>query len=339
MSRLHIWVVMAVSLVATSAPIAYVLAADRDEGAAPAVEAPAPGAASPSLPERPRLLFRSTEPETYGLLSAVSGTAPHEPGVATGQTCQRVDARAGRVVCVTVDSGFLDTVHAYVLDEQLRPVHDLGIKGVPSRVRLSPDGRLVAVTVFVTGHSYAAAGFSTSTRIWDTSSGKQIADLERFRFTKDGAEVRAVDRNFWGVTFSRDGRTFYATMATAGRTYLVRGDVDQRRGETVAEGIECPSLSPDETRIAFKQRRAGSAVAWTLGVLDLATGERTVLPVHGDVDDQPYWMDDETVAYGLTRGSTGEDASRQDTYAVAADGTAPPRLLRRDAWSMVADRL
>ena len=42
-------------------------------------------------------------------------------------------------------------------------------------------------------------------------------------------------------------------------------------------------------------------------------------------------LDDETVAYGVPRGSTGEDASRQDTWAVPADGSGRPRLLREDA--------
>jgi Tol biopolymer transport system component len=196
----------------------------------------------------------------------------------------------------------------------------------------------VAVTVFVTGHSYAAAGFSTSTTVWDTTTGDRVGELEDFDVTLAGDDVDAVDRNFWGVTFAGDGRTFYATMATAGRTHLVRGDLDTGRGEVLAEGVECPSLSPDETRVAFKQRRPGDAVSWTLAVLDLERRTRTVLPVDAEVDDQPYWLDDATVAYGAARGSTGEDASRQDTWTVLADGSAPPRLLREDAWSLVVDR-
>jgi hypothetical protein len=336
MTSVRVRLVVLVSLLAVLVPLAYVVAVSRETAGPPAARA-VRSAQQGALPDRPRMLFRSTQPETYGLLSAVPAAAPSSAPVASGRSCDRVDARAGRIVCISVDGGFLDTVHAYVLDDQLQVVHELDITGVPSRVRLSPDGRRVAVTVFVTGHSYAAAGFSTSTSVWDTTTGERVGELEDFRFLRDGAEVDAVDRNFWGVTFDDDGRTFYATMATGGRTSLVRGDVDQRRGEVVADDVECPSLSPDGTRVAFKQRRSGDAVSWTLAVLDLRTRTRTVLPVDEHVDDQPYWLDDETVAYGAARGSAGADASRQDAWAVPADGTGPPRLLREDAWSLVVD--
>ena len=274
---------------------------------------------------------------TYGRLSVVSQLTPAAPAVTTGRTCQRLDARSGRVVCVVVENRFLNPVHACVLDEDLRQLHDLEIKGTPSRVRLSPDGRLVAVTVFVNGHTYATAGFSTSTTIWDTTTGEQLADLEQFRFTDGGAEVRAADRNFWGVTFSEDGRTFFATMSTAGRTMLVRGDLARSTGETLTDGVECPALSPDETRIAFKQRRPGDRVNWTLAVIDLRTMARTGLAVEGDVDDQPYWLDDATVAYGQERATSGEQSAHKDTSAVPADASPPPRLVRRDATSLVVD--
>lgn len=330
-------VVVLVSVMALLAPVAYVVAVSRDAAAPAEARVADRSEAGAALPARPRLLFRSTSPETYGMLAAVDAAEPSSAPVTTGRSCDRVDARAGRVVCISVDGGFLDTVHAHVLDDDLRVQHELDIKGVPSRVRLSPDGALVAVTVFVTGHSYAAGGFSTSTTIWDTATGARVAELEDFRFLLDGRQVDAADRNFWGVTFAGDGRTFYATMATGGRTHLVRGDLDSRRGDVLADGVECPSLSPDGTRVAFKQRRPGSPVTWTLAVMDLETRDRTVLPVDAQVDDQPYWLDDETVAFGASRGSTGQDASRQDTWAVPADGGAPPRLLREDAWSLVLD--
>lgn len=328
---------MLISICAVLAPLAYVVAVSRS-AAAPAEARGVETASAGSLPDQPRMLFRSTRPETYGLLSAVTANEPSSAPVVSDRSCDRVDARAGRIVCISVDGGFLDTVHAYVLDDELRVLHELDIKGVPSRVRLSPDGGLVAVTVFVAGHSYAVAGFSTSTTIWDTGTGQRVGELEDFDFVLDGEEVDAVDRNFWGVTFADDGRTFYATMATGGRTHLVQGDLRTRRGAALADGVECPSLSPDGTRVAFKHRRPGDAVSWTLAVLDLRSLTRTVLPVDARVDDQPYWLDDSTVAFGAARGSTGEDASRQDTWAVPADGASPPRLLRRDAWSLVLDR-
>ena len=51
--------------------------------------------------------------------------------------------------------------------------------GVPSRARVSRDGRLAAVTTFVTGHSYATPGqFSTAATLIDVRRGKVIGDLE-----------------------------------------------------------------------------------------------------------------------------------------------------------------
>ena len=73
--------------------------------------------------------------------------------------------------------------------------------------------------MFVTGHSYTDPGaFSTQTTLLDLRSGKAIADLETSRVTQGERRITAVDVNFWGVTFSRPQRRFYATLATGGKT-------------------------------------------------------------------------------------------------------------------------
>ncbi len=74
------------------------------------------------------------------------------------------------------------------------PWRELTLPGVPSRARISPDGRLGAVTAFVTGHSYADPGtFSTRTTILDMARGRKLADLEDFAVTP-GREAVQVDR-------------------------------------------------------------------------------------------------------------------------------------------------
>ena len=51
---------------------------------------------------------------------------------------------------------------------------------MPSRTRISPDGRWGGVTAFLTGHSYAQPGeFSTAATILDLQTGKVVGDLEK----------------------------------------------------------------------------------------------------------------------------------------------------------------
>lgn len=107
------------------------------------------------------------------------------------------------------------------------------------------------------GDSYAGTNFSTRAAVVDTRTGRLTPSLEAFRVVKDGRTYHAADANFWGVTFAADDRTFYATLATHGSTYLVRGDLRARTLTTVHPNVECPSLSPDGTRVAYKKRVKG----------------------------------------------------------------------------------
>jgi len=158
----------------------------------------------------------------------------------------------------------------------------------------------------------------------DTRTGRLTPSLEAYRIVKDGRTYHAADVNFWGVTFAADDRTFYATLATKGRTYLVRGDLPTHTVTALHMNVECPSLSPDGTRIAFKKRVEGlpKDAPWHLYVLDLRTMRETPLAEPRSVDDQAVWRDDHTLAYALP-GDYGADL-----YTVPADGTgAPHRLL------------
>ena len=95
--------------------------------------------------------------------------------------------------------------------------------------------------------------------------------------------------------------------------------MSQRRG---------PSLSPDQTRIAFKEAVGGDpARGWRLTVLELATLTRTPLAETRSVDDQAVWLDNATIGYALPRDRSS------DVWAVPADGSGAPRLLIPDAES------
>jgi hypothetical protein len=202
------------------------------------------------------------------------------------------------------------------------------LPGIPSRTRLSPDGSLVSSTTFVSGHSYMQVGFSTATEIREVG-GRSLGNLEKFQLTIDRKDVAPVDRNVWGVTFVDDD-TFYATVGTGGKTYLVRGDVSDRTLTSVRENAECPSISPDGTHVAYKVANKGDP-HWTFAVLDLATGEQTLLTGETrNVDDQAEWLDDDTLLYGMPR---EDEPGVTDVWGIDTRGDAEPMLLIEQAWS------
>ena len=183
---------------------------------------------------------------------------------------------------------------------------------------MSPDGSLVATTTFVTGHSYAQASFSTETII--RRDGKSLGNLETWDVEVDGRPLTAVDRNFWGVTFADDDDTFYVTAASGGTTWLMQGSLSAKKLTALRTDAECPSLSPDGTKVAYKKRLGNTTPGvWRIAVLDLATGEETLTADTRSVDDQVEWLDDNTLLYGMPR--TGADATTSDIWQVPADGT------------------
>ncbi|MEV4415476.1 hypothetical protein [Catellatospora sp. NPDC049609] len=275
-----------------------------------------------TLDPGPRLLV-----STGGRLAVVSRTDPSGPREVAGVECARVYAAAGTGVCLQPDTAW--SYRLIVLDSRLRVTRSFAIPGLPNRARVSASGRMVAWTTFVGGDSYSTGGFSTRTGILDTRTGTQVMSLEDFTITRDGKPYRNIDVNYWGVTFTTDDSTFYATMSTAGRRHLVQGDFTARTVRTLTDNVECPSLSPDGTRIAFKQAvDADPQRGWRLSVLDLATMAVTHLAETRSVDDQAAWLDDRTVAYTL-RAADGAPS----VWSVPADGAGAPTMLIADAES------
>jgi len=183
--------------------------------------------------------------------------------------------------------------------------------------------------VFVAGHSYLDAGYSTRTVIRSvTGADPNYGSLEAFSVTKEGKEFERSDVNVWGVTFAADSNTFYATVSSGGRNWLAKGNVTDRSMSLIREGVECPSLSPDNTKIAYKKVRATDG-QWDIHVLTLADGTDVKLGETHSVDDQVQWLTDTTVMYQLPR---VDEAPRSDVWAADLDGS-PPRLLIPDASS------
>ena len=331
----RVWALAALAAAAVGATVWYTAGAmRRASGQAEPVSTVGAPPALGEPPPRPYLLVRSTAADwTWRRLVLVPMTAPSGPGFVTPLACERAYFAVDRGICLLEASEGLTTrYYADVFDERFVPLHRIPLTGVPSRTRVSPNGRRAAITVFEQGHSYAETGFSTRTILVDTTTGTTLADLESFDVTRDGARFRAVDFNFWGVTFAQDSNRFFATLASAGVKHLVEGDVDARRARVVRAGIECPSLSPDNTRIAYKHLLRADGF-WQLRVYDLRTGTETSLVLEErSVDDQVEWADNERLMYHVT----GERGA--DIWAMRADGTAAPELVRSYAYAPASVR-
>ncbi|OAA25105.1 hypothetical protein UG55_102519 [Frankia sp. EI5c] len=328
-------IVLVACLLVGTGYVVHVLRRDADREAA-RVATVTNGAArlDPStLGSDPRVIFRSTARDgSYGRVAMVPRDEPASTPAVTSMSCDRVDVRGEIGLCLSSDRGLVTTYQAYLFDADLHTLHSFRLGGVPSRARLSADARLAAVTVFVTGHSYAGPAFSTATTLYDVENRQELGNLEQFAIYRDGERINPVDQNFWGVTFAADDDTFYATLSTDGTTYLVRGSLRAREVHTLTTNVECPSLSPDGTRVAFKERVADDGpVRWVATVLDLRTMRRTQLSDTRSVDDQIAWYDNETIAYGLPR--DGAEAAITDTWIEPADGSGQARVLVPKAWS------
>ena len=275
---------------------------------------------------RPYVVYRALDeqagPSHLGELTSTGAADPGRVRRGTGRLCERVHATAQGGICIARSRSLTGGYEARLLGPDGRVRHTVRLDGVPSRTRVSADGRYGATTAFVTGHSYAAPGsFSTQTLLIDMRRGETIADLESFTVWRSGRVVDAADVQFWGVTFARDSDTFYATLATAGKTYLIKGSVGRRTATVIRENVECPSLSPDGTRIGYKRLVGEKGRTWRFHVLDLASGADVALAETRSVDDQLEWLDDRSLLYH----------AGHDIWTVPADGSGAPRRFLADA--------
>jgi dipeptidyl aminopeptidase/acylaminoacyl peptidase len=313
---------VAIAVGATAAATAYVAwAAVRSDATEARASTPRDELQAASA-RKPYIVYQHVARDEHYAETAISPAAsPRSRTTFTGLTCERVYFAGERGLCLMPRrGGLLPSVNARIFGADFRPVRTARLDGIRSRARVSPQGRYGAATTFVVGHSYQDKGFSTVTALIDMESGDVLANLEDFDVTRDGKPFKAVDFNFWGVTFTRDERTFYATLSTGGKIYLVEGDIPTRQARVIAEDVECPSLSPDEKRIAFKRRNGND---WRLHVLDLETKREVALAETRSVDDQVEWLDDDRILYGLIK----------DVWVVPADGSGRPRVYIPNALS------
>jgi dipeptidyl aminopeptidase/acylaminoacyl peptidase len=282
-----------------------------------------------AIQEQPHLIYLRQEELPYGQLNLVQLDSAFPRSVQTGILCDRMYYAAGNGICLRYDLNSVEIPRIWVtlFGSDFKPRHQFKFDGVVSRARISPDGKYAAFTVFITGHGYDDVNMSTATILLDTATGANLGNLEEFEVWKDGSLYQAPDFNFWGVTFARDSNRFYATLQQGNLVYLVQGDVAARRLTVLREGVECPSLSPDETRIAFKKRIANR---WQLTVLDLATMQETPLAEKEGIDDQVEWLDDARILY---QKADYDPPKWVSLFVVPADGSGKPQIFIQNATS------
>jgi hypothetical protein len=329
--RTRVWLFAIICLLAAAvvgAAVARALFAQRVGRNA----APTPDAARvlPAPPDRPFVMFVNLTPNAGWKRIALAPLAsPDGPRYTGRMVCERVYFAGSRGVCLFAKDTLFPAYYARIFDERFEALSEIRLTGPPSRARVSPDGRRAAITVFEQGHSYAETGFSTRTTLVDTMSGASLGDLEQFVVWRDGRRFQARDFNFWGVTFARDGDRFFATLSSGGVPYLIEGHADRREARVLHAGVECPSLSPDNTRVAFKRMiRRESGREWQLWLLDLSTlSERPVAGETRNIDDQVDWLDDTHLVYHFP------STDGNNIWMVGTDEGKPPRRFMREAFS------
>lgn len=325
------------------APVAEPLANSTANMLAGEMESPATpdnGAASTSGTQANLLVFVNRFAGVdYSRLAVANALQPDKRAL-VDLRCARMYIASGRGICLQ-GTGESDRSEGVILlfDEQFRETRRYFLMGIPSRARVSPDGSKAAYTIFVTGHSYTGGvgTFSTDTRIVDMERDHRVS-LEDFIAYRNGERFQHIDFNYWGVTFADDANRFYATLGTQGKTYIVEGNVQTQRIEVIAEGGECPSLSPDNRSLVFKERIGGvlSATHWQLVHYDLATGQRTPLDETRSVDDQVEWLDNDTIIYSMPAGGSMAGSTVQpitELWKLDITSGAEPQLYLANAES------
>jgi hypothetical protein len=272
------------------------------------------------------LLVRAVDPKQPTLNGGVFELDHGKLSKRGDLSCERVYYAAGHGICMGVAPSGVDYTATF-FGKALEGERTITLQGLPSRARISKDGRYGAMTVFVSGDAYleSSTAFSTRTYVVDMAEGKVVDQLEQFSVTKEGQPFDAADFNFWGITFDpTDSNRFYATLGTGDHHYLVEGNIAEKEMKVLRDGVECPSLSPDGKQIAYKSR-IGHSNHWHIRVLEVATLKDHAVAEKRSVDDQAEWLDDKTLAY----------SDGTNVYTVPADGSGEEELLVKDATSPV----
>lgn len=281
----------------------------------------------------PFVMFRAIAPrEGHGrvaLLPLAPGASPEVSRL----TCSRVHYAGGRGLCAVQDVSAPSAPYAVaVFDDAMTPGPRVRLDGIPTRLRVSPNGRVGAITTYAEEERPEGERLATTTRIVDMRTARVIADLSTFRIENPNLPPISGPIDLAGVAFEWDDDRFFATLSTSVERYLVAGSLSERRLSTIRTGVASEALSPDGRRLAVKRLIAETGF-WQLAVIDLASwAEQDLLQGSRSVDDQVEWLDDDHVLYHEAEGEA------TSLWTLAADGRSGPQVLIRDAYSGVAQR-
>lgn len=249
--------------------------------------------------------------------------------------CERLHVAGGVLSCLESNETLLNTgiLRVFTLDvaDNASSVADRNI-GLPSRTRVSEDGRFVTLTSFVTGHSYLETGaFATETLIVDLEDITNFAwNLEDYAVigTDDPKQYSGPESNYWGVSFVPDSTEFYVTHGLGDSMSILRGDALTHEMWPVISDGSCPSVSPDGRSVVFKELiDASGSVTFQLVVVDIETGKRRILAETRHVNDQVEWLDNDTILYAIEREDSEAVQPTFDIWSLDLDGTGPELYL------------
>jgi dipeptidyl aminopeptidase/acylaminoacyl peptidase len=321
MTRQTARAVIAVAIVTAS--IAILVASLQFDRVWPQVAEPSRHPASP-----PFVLFRTlTASDQHGRVAIVSLDHADASRTVTNLSCVRVHYAGGRGVCVVEElDGNVPQPVAYVFDKSMTRGRRIPLRGVPTRLRVAPNGLHAAVTTNAEEETPEGERLATDTVVVDLQSGEVIADLREFRIENDRLPPLSGPVDVGSVTFEGDSDRFYAFVATPKERYLAAGSLSARRMRTIRTGVACESLSPGGRRLVVK--KPGDLGFWQLAVIDLGTWEeRELAQGSRSVDDQVDWLDDQHVLFH------NADDNTTSLWLLPIDGVGGPQVLVKDAYS------
>jgi len=281
----------------------------------------------------PFIMFRSLAPrDEHGHVAMLSLNPGDTARHVSPLSCARVHYARGAGLCLVVEREKQASSNvAYIFDRTFTRRHRIALRGIPTRARISPDGRRASITTYVEEESPEGERLVTDSVVIDIASGRVLADLRSFRLVHDGPPlIGAIDVS--GVAFESDGDRFFATVSTATQRYLAAGSIGEQRLTTLRSGVANEALAPDGRHLVVKRLNDERGV-WQLAVIDLRTWvERDLNQGPRSVDDQVEWLDNDHVMF--------HDVVDDTTaiWLLPIDGIAAPRVFVRDAFSGTAQR-